>query len=428
MKRLITACALLGLAWFLIGAGAEGRGFGGGRAGGGGARPGGGGFGGSRPGGGFGGGGQRPGGGFAGGGGQRPGGGFSGGKETLGGGFGGGGQRPGGGFAGNGFAGGGERPGGGFSGTERPGGGFGGGGFTGGERPPGRGFSGTERPGGFGGGQQHVGPFNRPAGDGNFGGGSRDWQSAFSGAHLPTDGGLAHYASGNVTGAAAHSTHYWSAGYVNAHAVAVRGNFGYHNAFHPAWYNAHPGCWRAAGWGAATAWNAATWSALASFCSVPAAVPVDYDYGNSVVYQNNNVYMNGENVGAAQDYAQQAVALADQGQKAKAPPEEEWKAVGVFALVQGDEKTSNNIFQIAVDQNGVIRGNYYDGLTDATTPIYGSVDTKTQRAAWTIGKAKDRVFEAGVYNLTKGETPVLIHIGADRTQQMLLVRVEQPKK
>jgi hypothetical protein len=50
-----------------------------------------------------------------------------------------------------------------------------------------------------------------------------------------------------------------------------------------------------------------------------------------------------------------------------------------------------------------------------------------KRAAWTVGKTKDRVFEAGIYNLTKAEAPVLVHLGADRSAQMLLVRVEQPK-
>ena len=58
---------------------------------------------------------------------------------------------------------------------------------------------------------------------------------------------------------------------------------------------------------------------------------------------------------------------------------------------------------------------------DTTTPVYGSVDKKTQRAAWTIGKKKDRVFEAGLYNLTAAEAPVLVHIGTDKTQQWLLV-------
>ena len=135
----------------------------------------------------------------------------------------------------------------------------------------------------------------------------------------------------------------------------------------------------------------------------------------------------GTDAGTAVDYAQQATTIADAGQKADTPTTVEWKPLGVFALVQGDEKTSNNIFQIAVNKDGIIRGNYYDGLMDTTSPIYGSVDPKTQRAAWTIGKKNDRVFETGIYNLTKAETPILVHFGTTRTQQWLLVRVEEPK-
>ena len=56
--------------------------------------------------------------------------------------------------------------------------------------------------------------------------------------------------------------------------------------------------------------------------------------------------------------------------------------------MQGQETTSNNIFQLAVDKNGIIRGNYYDGLMDTTTPVYGSVQKSTQRVAWTIGKRR----------------------------------------
>jgi hypothetical protein len=63
---------------------------------------------------------------------------------------------------------------------------------------------------------------------------------------------------------------------------------------------------------------------------------------------------------------------------------------------------------------------------DTTTPIYGSLDKKTQRVAWTIGKKNDRVFDTGIYNLTKSEAPVLVHIGNTRTMQMLLVRVSPP--
>jgi hypothetical protein len=278
-----------------------------------------------------------------------------------------------------------------------------------------------------------VGPYGRMVGGGSGsrefsgarGSASSSWQSAFAGRSFSTDLGLSHYSSFNAAGVT-HSTAFWSHGDMATRAGYVRTGFGYYNAFRPAWYTAHPGCWYAAGWAAGTAWTTATWPTVASWCSIPAA-PVDYDYGSSVVYQNNNVYVDGQDVGTAQDYANQAISLAHQGQKADATPEQEWQALGVFALVQGDEKTSNNIFQMAVNKDGVIRGNYYDGLMDSTTPIYGSIDKKTQRAAWTIGKTQDRVFEAGIENLTKDQTPVLVHFGADKTQQWLLVRVQQPK-
>jgi hypothetical protein len=156
------------------------------------------------------------------------------------------------------------------------------------------------------------------------------------------------------------------------------------------------------------------------------ATPVNYDYGNTVVYQDNTVYVNGQNAGTAPEYATQATTIADAGQKADASSEAEWQPLGVFALVQGDSTSSNNVFQLAINKDGVIRGNYYDGLMDSTTPVYGSVDKKSQRAAWTVGKKNDRVFDAGISNLTKDEAPVLVHIGKDKTQQWTLVRMHQP--
>jgi hypothetical protein len=137
--------------------------------------------------------------------------------------------------------------------------------------------------------------------------------------------------------------------------------------------------------------------------------------------------MNGQPVATTAQFAQQATDIASQGQAVDPPPTTEWKPLGVYALVQGDEKTSNNIFQLAVNKDGIIRGNYYDGLTDTTTEVYGSVDKKVQRAAWTIGKKKDRVFEAGVSNLTQPQCPCLVHVGTSTTDQLMLVRVEQPK-
>jgi hypothetical protein len=65
-------------------------------------------------------------------------------------------------------------------------------------------------------------------------------------------------------------------------------------------------------------------------------------------------------------------------------------------------------------------------VADNTLPVYGSVDRKTRRAAWSIGEKKDIVFEAGLNNLTRNETVVLVHFGQDRSEQMVLVRLEEP--
>jgi hypothetical protein len=210
---------------------------------------------------------------------------------------------------------------------------------------------------------------------------------------------------------------------MNAQGVFVRNSFGYYNAFHPSWYTAHPGCWYPTGWSATAAWTAATWPAVTSWCSIP-ATPINYDYGNTVVINDNSVNVSGQDVGTPQEFATQATSIADQGQKADPAPEGEWKPLGVFALVQGSTTSSNNVFQLAVSKDGVIRGNYYDGIMDTTTPVYGSVDSKSQRAAWTIGKKNDRVFEAGISNLTNDNVPLLVHIGKDKTQQWTLVRLQ----
>jgi hypothetical protein len=259
--------------------------------------------------------------------------------------------------------------------------------------------------------------------EGRYGAGN--WHSAFSGNRYTGD--MSHYAS--VYGAnGLHSTAYWSRGYLNTHAGYIRNGFGYYGCFNPAWYTAHPGCWAAAGWAAGAAWATPTYADISSYCDLPAAQPPNYDYGNDVVYQGDNVYMGGQPAWNVTEYAQQATDIASQGQTATAPPTDDWKALGVYALVQGDEKTSNNVFQLAINKEGVIRGNYYDGLMNTTTDVYGSVNKKAMLAAWTIGKAKDRVFEAGISNLTQPQCPCLLHVGTQTTEQMLLVRMEQPKK
>jgi hypothetical protein len=207
----------------------------------------------------------------------------------------------------------------------------------------------------------------------------------------------------------------------------VRNNFNHYDCFHNNWWPQYPNAWRAAAWATAGAllWRAPVWGTCSSFCGYPAE-PVYYDYGTNVVYEGDSVYINGESAGSQEQYAQQAITLADTGKQAPASKEEEWLPLGVFAMVQGEQTDSNDLFQLAVNKDGVIRGNFYNVLGDTTLPVYGAVDKKTQKAAWTVGDKKEPIYEAGVANLTKAETTMLVHFGKDRTQQWTLIRVEQP--
>ena len=67
------------------------------------------------------------------------------------------------------------------------------------------------------------------------------------------------------------------------------------------------------------------------------------------------------------------------------------------------------IFQIKLNKQGLISGEYYNATTDQTSPISGSVDKKSQRAAWTIADKKTPVYEAGIANLTKAETTIVLY-------------------
>jgi hypothetical protein len=155
---------------------------------------------------------------------------------------------------------------------------------------------------------------------------------------------------------------------------------------------------------------------------------VYYDYGSTVIYEGDTVYVNGEPFASTAQYAQQATVIADTGRDAKVASEQDWQPLGVFAMVQGNEQTAYHIFQLAIDNHGVIRGNYYDAVADSSESVYGSVDKNTQRAAWTIGERKTPVYEVGIANLTKDETTMLVHYDGGRTDQWTLIRIEQPKE
>ncbi len=137
----------------------------------------------------------------------------------------------------------------------------------------------------------------------------------------------------------------------------------------------------AAAWTTAAAyWTCAPYSTVATFCDYPAQ-PIVYDYGSTVVYQDDRVYYNAEPVATAQEYAAQATHIAVVGQEAKPAENVEWQSLGVFAVLQGEEKDANHIFQIAINKEGILRGNYYsasDGYDDSHHRIRGKEDAASR--------------------------------------------------
>ncbi len=226
--------------------------------------------------------------------------------------------------------------------------------------------------------------------------------------------------------AVGHATRYVSPVALRTQATYVRGGY-YHGVFTTSWYRVHPVAWRPIRWRVPNFWVAPAWPAVAVFCGITAA-PILYDYGSTVVIENNYVYSNGAPVASAEQYASQAEQFVDRGRQAKPADDEEWQPLGVFGMIQGEEKTAQQIFQLATNKAGIVRGNYYDAIADNTLPVYGSVDAKTQRVAWSIGEKKSIVFEAGLQNLTQEQTTVLVHYGKERSQQMVLVRLEEAKE
>lgn len=217
-----------------------------------------------------------------------------------------------------------------------------------------------------------------------------------------------------------------------------------HYWFNQGWWNRHPHRW--CGWHYGYSfyrypwyywWTYPSWNTVVVWFTWPAppvtvwSQPIYYDYGagGNVVYENNNVYINGQQVGTADEFAQSAADLATVAPPAseETAAKDDWLPLGTFAI-SGDPKDlePSRIIQLAVNKNGVISGTMHNIATDQAQTIQGQVDKQTQRVAFRIGDADDIVMETGLYNLTQKEVPVLVHFGADRVETYLLVRMEQP--
>ncbi len=241
-------------------------------------------------------------------------------------------------------------------------------------------------------------------------------------------------ANGNVYAHGSEVTRNWSSADLRVQGNYVRNNFNNYGTFNHDWYRHYPNAWWGNGY-AAGLWTAATWGALNNWFGQQWS-PIPYDYGDNLTYVNNNVYLNDQPIATADDYYQSAAALAQMGEQANIPSQQptgnqvdpsnpKWLPLGVFEALREKEKTSTMMFQLAVNKAGIVRGNYFNTSDKVTQPLEGAVDKKTQRITWIVEDRKKIIFDTGLDNLTMNETPVLVHFGKDKTEQWVLVRLNQ---
>ncbi|OUT60364.1 MAG: hypothetical protein CBB71_07415 [Rhodopirellula sp. TMED11] len=195
----------------------------------------------------------------------------------------------------------------------------------------------------------------------------------------------------------------------------LRGDFWRENPAWGRWAITRPYRW--ASWAAVTSWFPWGWSQ-----------PVSYSYGNNVYYEGDQVYYGDQVYASADEYADQASQIATSAPEAQ--DNEEWLTLGVFAVTQDGETSGpppTMFVQLAVSKTGIIAGTFYNQSTDKSVEIEGAVDQKSQRAAW-VGKGQERpLMETGINNLTEDAAPALIHFEDGQTEQVLLVRLEDPE-
>ncbi|HET6408537.1 MAG TPA: hypothetical protein VFG14_11700 [Chthoniobacteraceae bacterium] len=176
-------------------------------------------------------------------------------------------------------------------------------------------------------------------------------------------------------------------------------------------------------------WRPARWDNINLFINAGWSEPIAYDYGTDVYYEDDLVYMRGEPIGSRVEYTQRVVELANPAipAVAEAPvAEEAWRPLGVWALAQEEQGDAVMFFQLSVNQEGIISGGYSNVMSGEELPIAGQVDRKTQRAAWHIGDKKEKVFEAGMTNLTQEQASCMVHMGNGEMQNWLLIRLPDP--
>jgi hypothetical protein len=211
--------------------------------------------------------------------------------------------------------------------------------------------------------------------------------------------------------------------------------------FSSGWYANHPQAWQAshsfagnwasAGLGAATAWMGM--SAVAGDGDTYADGTIqtgDDDSGddnNQPAQADQSQPVQTDQSQPVQNYQPQpAVATQLAASGSEVADESSWLPLGVYALKDGNQTEATAMLQLSVNKQGVLRGSYYDVVSDQGQAIQGGVDKKTRGVAWKVGSNGPVIFETALANLTQASGPVSLHFANGQTRQWSLTRLENP--
>ncbi len=200
----------------------------------------------------------------------------------------------------------------------------------------------------------------------------------------------------------------------------VRQTNNVHWHWHAGW-NRFPAAW----W-----WRPATWVSFGRWFTWTWARPFTYEFGTTIVYRDNYIFVNDRQLATVEAFQEQAAAIAKNVPDDFAGEEAEWMPLGVFAIAEDSATDTGMMIQLAVSRQGVISGAFYNEITDTLRPLVGSVDQTSQRAAWRFADGVDEeiVMETGIFNLTQDNSTAMVHFGSGKFQTWLLVRLPEPSE
>lgn len=180
-------------------------------------------------------------------------------------------------------------------------------------------------------------------------------------------------------------------------------------------------------------WRPCAWAGVSSWVygATTAPPPVYADYGSTVVYEGDTVYLDNQPMPVAQ-YTQptiEKVLVMEQAPPPAPAPEgkpEEWMTLGVFSLVQEEKGDPILFMQLSINRDGIVSGAYQNVLTEDSRPLTGELDKKTQTVVWRIGEKGNTVCSTSLANLTEDVCSVALHFSGNRTETWLMVRLPEP--